>query len=445
MSLFGSRASGGEDAAPVQVEARAGDHLLALAKLVPPRPVQTDEIVVANGGRDGCLYVVFDGCLVLKAWKDGVETTLATLAAGDGLHVPETPPGLGGALVARESSTVLVIPPDLAARLPISLQAVVWRIAASTATRVVAIANDSLAALGTAIAELGRLVAEREAQSRQCLGSQLIRAAVGRIPALPAYAVDLAGRLLQDDAPVNEIVESIKGDPSLAALVLKTVNSAYFGLQTKVSDYYRAFLILGASNVYRLVLDSGLRAVMPDTPEGRDIQSRSYLVSTIASEIALRSKTIEAQLASTVGLLHDIGATVGLVLRKREPELAPFFALVDAAKIGADLLATWGLPPRVYRVVEQQHLPEYLPPRALPVEDGPAIAVLYLARVLASLALADEAHHPSAAFAEQYVRSLGFPDSTCESLLRDHILPALAKHARHLPQHVRSRVAGLGG
>ena len=46
------------------------------------------------------------------------------------------------------------------------------------------------------------------------------------------------------------LVELIKNDPPLAGLVLKTVNSPYFSLPTKVSDYYRAFLFLGTNNVY---------------------------------------------------------------------------------------------------------------------------------------------------------------------------------------------------
>lgn len=445
MGLFETRASGGPAGASASAAVGSGDQILALAKLVPPRPVEPGEIVAAHGTADGAVHVVFDGSLALAAWREGAETTIGTFRRGDCLYVPRSAPGLVGTLVASEPATVLTVCPETMERLPVSLQAVLWRAAAQSASAHLSAAHDRVGALGTVAAELGRLIAGRERQGRQCLESQVVRAVVANIPALPAYAVHLAGKLLQDDAPVNEIVESIKGDPSLAALVLKTVNSSYFGLRTKISDYYRAFLILGASNVYRLVLDSGLRAVMPDTEEGRAIQSRSYVVSTIASEVALRSRRIEPQLASTVGLLHDIGATVGLVLRKREPELAPFFALIDSAKIGADLLAAWGLPARVHRVVEQQHLPEYLPPRALPADDGPAIAVLYLARVLASLALVDEEGHPSAAFADDYLRLLGFGDQTCETMLRNHILPGLAKHARHLPTHVRSRIAGLAG
>lgn len=443
MSLFGSRSSAGEAATAGRTGAAFGDQLLALTKLVPPRPLEAGEILAPAGAADGAVHVVFDGRLGLVLWRDGAEVTLTTLGRGDCVHLPATAPGLIGSLVALEPSTVLVFSPDAMGRLPVSLQVLVWRAAAVTAAATARAAHERQASLATATVELGRLVGAREQQSRLCLASQIIRTMVARIPALPAYAIDLAGKLLEDDAPVNEIVESIKGDPSLAALVLKTVNSSYFGLQTKVSDYYRAFLVLGASNVYRLVLDSGLRTVMPDTPEGREIQSRAYLVSTVASEVAMRSKAVEPQLASTVGLLHDIGATVGLVLRKREPELAPFFALIDSAKIGADLLVAWGLPERVHRVVEQQHLPEYLPPRAMPVDDGPAISVLYLARVLAGLALKEEEHHTSAAFADEYVSLLGFRGETCESLLRDHILPGLAKHARHLPAHVRSRIAGL--
>jgi hypothetical protein len=79
----------------------------------------------------------------------------------------------------------------------------------------------------------------------------------------------------------------------------------------------------------------------------------------------------------------------------------------------------------------------------MPGEGGAAITVLYLARVMADLVLADETCRTSAAFADAHVAALGFRGETCETLLRERMLPAIARHARYLPRHVQERLPGL--
>ena len=63
--------------------------------------------------------------------------------------------------------------------------------------------------------------------------SRYVSGYLDEIPQLPKYATELAIKLLYDDAKVEEVVEGIQQDPSLASLVLKTVNSPTMGCETR--------------------------------------------------------------------------------------------------------------------------------------------------------------------------------------------------------------------
>src|SRR5206468_213191 len=57
---------------------------------------------------------------------------------------------------------------------------------------------------------------------------------VSEIPKLPQHANNLAMKLLNERTTPQEVADGVKGDPSLAALVLQTVNSPYYGLRSQI-------------------------------------------------------------------------------------------------------------------------------------------------------------------------------------------------------------------
>src|SRR2546430_3965689 len=58
-------------------------------------------------------------------------------------------------------------------------------------------------------------------------------------------------------------------DLALAAAILKTVNSAYYGLPEKMSSLHHAILYLGFNNVYQLILENSIKNIMPQDEIGR--------------------------------------------------------------------------------------------------------------------------------------------------------------------------------
>ena len=219
--------------------------------------------------------------------------------------------------------------------------------------------------------------------------------------------------------------------------MLKRVNSAYYGLATEVSDYYRAVLLLGTNAVYQLILESAVESVISDLPGADEIQGRAYLISLLAYEIARASGKVNPLAASTVGLLHNIGDSLALLIRKSWPEAAALADSVDSPALGAAVLAGWRLPERVYRVVELQDQPRFLLPAELDAHAA-EIGVLYVARACHEELLGRGA---PMAHVSEYMAWLGLGETSCASFCRDTIQPALAKSASCLPAHVRARLS----
>jgi HD-like signal output (HDOD) protein len=285
-------------------------------------------------------------------------------------------------------------------------------------------------------AQLAASVKDGPAQARRMLALPLLRQALGEIPALPVHATGLAAKLLDDRTRVDDAVESIKNDPALASLVLKRVNSAHYGLETKVSDHYHALLLLGTATVYQLLMESAIESVVGDLPETRDIQARATMLSVLGYEIALATGQENPLLASTIGLLHNIGDSLALLIRRSRPEAAGLLDLVAGPVLGASVLAGWGLPERVYQVVERQQQASVLLPEEL---DGHSaeLGVLYLAGVCHDVLL--EGATPPA-HAAAYMAWLGLRETNTATFCREVLVPALAKKLETLPAAVRARL-----
>jgi len=251
----------------------------------PPRPAvggltESDLVTLYSAGTvraiakdqtftpaSGASYFVVEGPLELRATTQGAALVVGTVGKGDCLEVG----GEGGEppylLIAREPASVVEIGAAAFELLPAATQCLLGRLAASSSAR----RFNALTARHTAAAGRGASLAAalRAADRRvnRVLAAPQLRQALGDVPPLPMQAAGLATKILDDRTHADEVVESIKNDPALASLMLKRVNSAYYGLETKVSDHYRALLMLGTASVYQLILESAVESVIPDVPD----------------------------------------------------------------------------------------------------------------------------------------------------------------------------------
>ena len=89
--------------------------------------------------------------------------------------------------------------------------------------------------------------------------SEIVRKIIKKIPRLPSFASTLIIRLAEKNISLREATDLIKQDPSSVAVVLKAVNSSFYGLRQKVSDVNHALVLIGFSRMYQLIIAEGLR------------------------------------------------------------------------------------------------------------------------------------------------------------------------------------------
>ena len=393
-----------------------------------------DRLQSESGAADTC-FVVVDGRLELrptsgtKALDLGAATRGDCLTTTDAATAPYT-------VIATEPSNVIELSGMAFDLLPTETQRTLsFLIAASSGRRFNALVTRHAAMAGRS-AQLAATVKDGPVQARRILALPALRQALSEIPALPVHATGLAIKLLDDRTRGDDVVESIKNDPAIASLVLKRVNSAHYGLETKVSDHYHALLLLGTSTVYQLLLESAVESVVGDLPETRDVQTRATMLSVLGYEIALATGQENPLLASTIGLLHNIGDSLTLLIRRTKPEVSELLALVSPPVLGASVLAGWGLPERVYHVVERQQHASVLLPEELD-DHSAELSVLYLAGVCHDVVL-QGATPPDHAAA--YMARLGMRETNAATFCREVLVPALAKKLETLPAAVRARL-----
>jgi len=241
---------------------------------------------------------------------------------------------------------------------------------------------------------------------RETLPSEMIQRLqlqISAFPDLPAVTRQILLALQNPETSPQQLSRLAGSDPALAARILRVVNSAFYNLPCKVADVSRAIVLLGYMQVRNLVMHGGVGTVLVarDRKTPVDLQPfwyHSFCSATCAFHFARATGTLSPGLASTVGLLHDIGKPVwwwagmtgaappfpgtGLSdegsLREEEGRFGASHAVA-----GALLAVRWGLPAEVVRGIEYHHHPPFVDPDSLPGDVRELAVVLSLADAVA--------------------------------------------------------------
>lgn len=198
------------------------------------------------------------------------------------------------------------------------------------------------------------------------------------LPTPPLLYKALVAELQSEEGSVKSIGEIISRDIGMTAKLLQLVNSAFFGLPTRVEDAVRAVNLLGLDTVRALVLTVGIfeKSQVPSLL-GMSVDSiylHSLSVGTAAKRIAkaIGLDQRQADEALMAGMMHDIGQLVCLIHFRdelqqvleatRHKQLELYRAEIEImgvshADIGAHLLSLWGLPTAIVEVAAFHHSP----------------------------------------------------------------------------------------
>jgi putative nucleotidyltransferase with HDIG domain len=225
---------------------------------------------------------------------------------------------------------------------------------------------------------------------------------VKNLPPVSQAALKLVNLLEQASISNDEIVQVIKCDNVLTAKLLRACNSPYFGLDEPVASVDQAVFLLGHQQILHIVLTlafgSAMVVPLPGyAVEANELWRHSLLTATAAEIVAAEAYelNVEAPIAFTVGLLHDIGKlALGQALTpeiqqeirqlveekgcsRSEAEKQVLGA--DHSEIGACLLRSWNLPEDILEAVGNHHQPVCEPRPKLSVITHLANCVAHLA------------------------------------------------------------------
>lgn len=221
---------------------------------------------------------------------------------------------------------------------------------------------------------------------------------LGALPAVPGLFRKLNEAIADPRVGTAQVAQLVESEPAVAAQVLRIANSAWLGLPRQVADIREAINFLGMDLVRKLALSVGAFAALGKRArsaglDAKAVQEHSVLVAKVASRLVDQD---QAAVASTAGLLHDIGILALAAAFPRRwaraeaarlqgtprtiAEMAEFGC--SHADVGAYLLNQWGLP---LPVVDAVAFHEEPPVEAGSLDVGGAV---YVATRLAD-ALAD--------------------------------------------------------
>jgi HD-like signal output (HDOD) protein len=199
------------------------------------------------------------------------------------------------------------------------------------------------------------------------------------IPSFPGTVLNLLTKLRDPDISINELAHELEIDPGLHIRVLKTVNSASFGLSNKVSNIAHAVNLLGRSRLESLVLTVATKESLTKNNQAPWLDMNLFWATAARRAAVARGLAVELHPhvqsdVFTIALLEDIGVPI---LANREGDryrdiysnwqLEEDFDLIaqeqlhcgiDHATLGAQMAKAWGFPESLYEAIGQHHQPD---------------------------------------------------------------------------------------
>lgn len=200
------------------------------------------------------------------------------------------------------------------------------------------------------------------------------------LPTLPAVATRVVSLTSDPDLKMQDLVTTIEHDQALAAKVLRTINSSFFGLRSKCTTINQAIVMLGLSAVKCLALGFSLVDTLKDERPG-EFDYAGFWRRSIYTGVAARhvARTIGADWEDEAflgGLLQDIGvvamyralgsdyAEIVRAAKGRHQDLVrhELAALeVQHPEIGAMLASRWRLPDELVLPIRYHERPTAAP------------------------------------------------------------------------------------
>jgi HD-like signal output (HDOD) protein len=192
-----------------------------------------------------------------------------------------------------------------------------------------------------------------------------------KIPPRPAVIVEINREKSKEEPDLRRIAQIVSKDIALTASLLKTANSPFFGLRTKVENVQQAAMTMGLNNVLSIVTGLAIKnAVKTKELDMERFWDSAEKVANVAAYLSKRVPGVPKELAYMYGLFRDCG--IPLMLQKFPDYIetlkkanagskSDFTRLEDDthatnhATIGYLLAKSWSLPNPICQALLNHH------------------------------------------------------------------------------------------
>ena len=192
------------------------------------------------------------------------------------------------------------------------------------------------------------------------------------IPPRPVILDRIAAEMRKEDPNLKYLGSAIGADVSLAASLIKTANSPFFGFHSRVRSSTEALQMLGLDISARAIAGIVLRKVFPPPPQLERFWDASAQIAALSGWLGqtLHQARLRADDAYTYGLFRDCGIPV---LLRRFPKYAASLAIAnndasrsftsveyeslptDHTMVGCLLAQNWWLPEEICLSIRHHH------------------------------------------------------------------------------------------
>jgi putative nucleotidyltransferase with HDIG domain len=198
------------------------------------------------------------------------------------------------------------------------------------------------------------------------------------LPTLPMIAMEVNRMLNDSRTSINSLSAAIGKDQSIVTKILKIVNSAFYGVPSKVTTVEEAVVRLGFNSVRNIVVSVSvfdaleIKGFETSSFEVKDFWKHSIAVATISRYIAEKTRLQDPDDCFVAGLIHDIGL---VILAKYFPDImigmmsqvvGDTLTIYEAekncikvrhSKIGEIIAKKWRLPSSLCDTIKYHHSP----------------------------------------------------------------------------------------
>lgn len=193
------------------------------------------------------------------------------------------------------------------------------------------------------------------------------------VPSLPEVVTQICRLVNDPNSDASQVHDLVVKDPSMAAKMLRMVNSVYYALPEPVHNLEQAIAILGFKTIRSIALSISVINMFQEQNACFSMKSfwtHSVVSACLCRLVCEKAKVGDPELGFVIGLLKDLGKvllvenaaeeTRSIIAVAREYKIAFHKAAheviaTDEAELGAWLCEKWALERNIVDTIRNQH------------------------------------------------------------------------------------------